>query len=633
MKLDIFKRADILGEPISLTIAGRDTHQTYPGAFLSMVYIGLTCWAAYLIIAEYFDTTSPSVVQTTQESFEYPEISLYDNQLAPTIFLLDNKNRPVPSSEFFKYGVLSAYLVLAESAVVMSRLQINIIPCSQLGVDIKEEAYSYVRKDPILDKYLDNYGHCFNVTKDNFKVYGKPTDDKSQILVWFLTPCSNATGQCKTAPEMFQFKVNVLGPKYSLNVSNKYEPSVPVPAFGASLPLNIAAHQQSTYSLKTTEIQDDSGFLSESVVRKNYADYFHSISTYWDFRDPSQISCDYTSTAPCFPYITAFIQSSGTSVTIQRTYKGIIEAFGDFGGVKEVILLIIISTYSFYHGRSQTKFLFNQIFDMKNKEKDFVELITGKDLNELNKKELKHEKDRLKEAAEQTIDNCLDVVTLVKEISRLKMVLRIMFDKQYETIEPLIIMSMTREEEQEKEESGSKENVKLKGKNAKISGGLEEEKPLKRVINLIKNPPLNPRSSPVQRGFNLSPSKKSPNRIQNQSFQMWKEPLNLDSPSRNIPFLHSIGKEFYSFYIWKLKENWAEKESEEDMKLDTAENKPMVELPMMMKEIVENERNQNDEFTSHHISNKALIFPSDNPQIQVNKESIPEYVASPHFDL
>ena len=70
MKLDFFKRADILGEPVSLSVAGRDTHQTYLGALLSLVYIGLTLAAGIKIIYDFFDTTKPGVVQTMQEPFD-----------------------------------------------------------------------------------------------------------------------------------------------------------------------------------------------------------------------------------------------------------------------------------------------------------------------------------------------------------------------------------------------------------------------------------------------------------------------------------------------------------------------------------------------------------------------------------
>ena len=89
MKLGFFKRADILGEPVSLSIAGRDTHQTYFGAILSLIYLGLTCWGAYLIILVFLDTSSPSVVQTVQESYDSPEIDLYANQFTHTVFMLD----------------------------------------------------------------------------------------------------------------------------------------------------------------------------------------------------------------------------------------------------------------------------------------------------------------------------------------------------------------------------------------------------------------------------------------------------------------------------------------------------------------------------------------------------------------
>jgi hypothetical protein len=142
MKLDFFKRADILGEPVSLSVAGRDTHQTYLGALLSLVYIGLTLAAGVIITRDYFDTTNPSVVQSTQEFYEYPEIDLNANGFGYTILIQDASVGIVKAEEVSKYVTLFALqnekllYFNSEGKIVNSEVKnhlLPMVPCNTLS--------------------------------------------------------------------------------------------------------------------------------------------------------------------------------------------------------------------------------------------------------------------------------------------------------------------------------------------------------------------------------------------------------------------------------------------------------------------------------------------------------------------
>ena len=136
-------------------------------------------------------------------------------------------------------------------------------------------------------------------------------------------------------------------------------------------------------------------FLSTPTVVKTFADLRSVISNHQS-RDQSQVTCDYTNPAiTCIPYFEFIIHSSGTSVTVSRTYKGDLESFGDFGGFKKVIILAITFIYSFYHGRSQMKFMINKLYDVEQKNKEYIEIITGKTPDSMTPKQKKNQRKRL----------------------------------------------------------------------------------------------------------------------------------------------------------------------------------------------------------------------------------------------
>ncbi|MEG7736004.1 hypothetical protein U2446_15210, partial [Listeria monocytogenes] len=77
--------------------------------------------------------------------------------------------------------------------------------------------------------------------------------------------------------------------------------------------------------------------------------------------------------------------------------------------------------------------------------------LLGKEKQKLQKKIL--------EAADDAVGDCLDVVTLVKEISKVRMLFEVLFDKSGEQARPLVTLTLRKKEESETEDKDIKESI------------------------------------------------------------------------------------------------------------------------------------------------------------------------------
>ena len=65
-----FRSVDMFGNSFTLNRKGNSTYQTLPGAFVSLVVIGLLLWYVVLLVQNILNTTNPNVSLVTQISFD-----------------------------------------------------------------------------------------------------------------------------------------------------------------------------------------------------------------------------------------------------------------------------------------------------------------------------------------------------------------------------------------------------------------------------------------------------------------------------------------------------------------------------------------------------------------------------------
>ena len=489
MRLEILKRVDILGEPVNLSIGGQDAHQTYIGAILSFFYITLTIVAIVKIAMDYFDTTNPSVVQTTQESFDFPKIDMFENEIVYSFYLFDENQAPVLPSQAYRY--FTGVAVLFESVYDPSDITystanrkttlIPMIPCYELSQEKIDSLYSHVKKDERAMLSFMKYGICLDPPKDKYYVKGRITDIEFSMPTVYIQPCQSSLNDCMSGALVAKAKLYTLGSKNSMDVSNFKNPISPVPTAFNMFSLNPTINLMTRLELKKNQIIDSSGFLFPEKVGKNYAD-IQSMTQMPDYRDSSIVSCPPNSDInTCPPYNTIQMTSSGTTVTIERSYKGLLESFGDVGGIKEVILIVVVFIYSFYHPSSQINEIVKKVYRTDEYMDEYVNFIKSGDGTSKSKVEERKIQENLEKTARRTVEEQLDVVSLIKEMNKLNMIVDILIDDKTKQISQLYCLFNQTTEKKNSSPNGAKikdnrDSIRSDGNKNSSEGETDKEK-------------------------------------------------------------------------------------------------------------------------------------------------------------
>lgn len=130
--------------------------------------------------------------------------------------------------------------------------------------------------------------------------------------------------------------------------------------------LNPGSVQMLTQSLKRVNVFNYEGLIPTWNKFFTYSE-LGTIFTTSSYRDPSKIQCTAEEAAAtvensCRSYFEFNIQASGQSVSVKRRYKTMTETFGEIGGVKEVIIIVIGSFYAFFHAKYFDQAMISKIY-------------------------------------------------------------------------------------------------------------------------------------------------------------------------------------------------------------------------------------------------------------------------------
>ena len=488
--LAYLKRLDVLGHPVALTVAGKATFQTYVGALLSLVYLTLSSVAAYVIIAQFFDTKYPTVVQTTQTSSDFQTMELYQSQFAHTILIIDSNGKFAKADEYLNYGTwksvqqtIKPNYLSPEKRQILESIPIEIVPCKNIQKKVRQELYAYAKNDENFFKIQDNHGLCLNPSTTAVYVRGKQTDETEVLFSWTMLPCSLPSG-CINEQKMRGAKVMLIEPQYSLNFSNLETPALPVPIPISPILIDPGSFMQLDYAMKQNKIIDSYGFLRSDKQRMSFVDVSKEARVS-NGRNGLITKCaaGEESMEACPPYLKVEIHASGTTLLMERSYRSITDTFGDIGGLKEILLLVISFFYGFYNQFFLKKFVADKVFDLKNNMQEFSEAIllnaTPESRNR-NKPKLERE---IQKIASESVEQTTDVIRLIKEINKLRILFEFVFGSHFEGVESFIVLGLAKQKNNSAEayesgrgaKSSAETRVNLRALEAKPQLGLKQK--------------------------------------------------------------------------------------------------------------------------------------------------------------
>ena len=367
----LFTSIDYLGSGVHLRVEGRSSLKTRVGAFLSLLPTGLILGATVLFGMDYANTAQPKVNIEESRALKHPRVDMVKSRILPVLFPYLDDVTILSFEETRKYMTIT--FMFAEFPIDDSgnaQLRVTNFPFAQCkdlynaGKLIEEQ----LSQDPIERTNIINFGLCPDVSGQDINIIGKGGDREMAVTRFFIHPCSLTDGSCKSTADIprLGFYLNEFMP--AMNLSN-YE--TPILYYFNSVRytyLNPDLGQRRMRSTKRTFIYDWRGFLSKPTLNKQ-VDAIDTDSFDVTYRQGTQISCLPSDilTPSCRPYWIIDTMSGGSTITITRSYTGVIETLSNIGGIFEVVIVFFELLYAYYYRHALRKFLVQKIFHLDDK--------------------------------------------------------------------------------------------------------------------------------------------------------------------------------------------------------------------------------------------------------------------------
>lgn len=477
-------RFDLMAPKIQFKVAGERGIKTVFGFLLSICYIASLLTFSYVILKPYWYKENPIITSQLIEGSDYPKMSLDKSGAFPVIYLLINQAVNVPARnvlnyitpKFFKKKYHLKRNEDGTTSVDFKIIDMEVKACGDLSPEVYDKYYKDYEKTKFFKTFAKDYGLCVEANPEESYVQGGGGIGNVEIVSFEIFPCTLPTG-CVPPDIVKQLGIIFSTPGVSSDYSNHEKPIESTINADNYYYLNPLMMQKYQNKFEETEIYDnDSIFTSDKLKFK-----FHSIyKTLMNnrVREASQTQCtmEEMKTFKCRPYMDFDFMSSGRKTIVLRSYKSLTTTLSRLGGINNLLLLFYL-TLNLYHIRYGRKFILVgkvfEFFSKKNRGRCLnsksslysSSLLDSKEVsNELKPKENLTEEDLLYEMldkkenqakfmkeAKKLINENLDVVTLVREISHLKVLTRMLMKDYQIKLLPLLALSInTKQTESEK---------------------------------------------------------------------------------------------------------------------------------------------------------------------------------------
>ena len=437
---ELFSRMDALGAPVSLRIGGRATHQTVYGAVLTLASLALTVWSSVGYLSGFSDLSKPSLVESSQESYAFPKMNLTEDGIAPTIMLM-SKNKFVPAAQVGAFVTIRVISLLRDTADLAQPSKMTlldgVVPCSQLSRDKVSRLYGYANVED--DSYRTGFAEfssCIDPPAEWHFVQGRLSDNYRHTFRVTVTPCERK--DCVDAKLMADLSIDIINPLLSFDPSDFARPVRSLPKFNPVFFVNPKSKTKYEYLLKRNLIYDSTGVFRTETLRMNYSTIDEVVSTV-NVRDETVTRC--IPGVACEPFLTIDYLSTGSSVKTIRVYRSLLETAASIGGVNKIISMVVGVVYAVVHYFSSKDLLVKGIFKADKQTLASYLRFVGLKEGASDPLTLRRAQKLFSSCAEAIIDHHLDVFTLVKEISRLRLLTGLLLPPSLLQVEPFISLA------------------------------------------------------------------------------------------------------------------------------------------------------------------------------------------------
>ena len=408
------------------TLTGRS--QTTGGAIATFLMGIVTVTAFVIIIAQFFNTKYPTIINYSEFSKTLPSHNMYEAELISPIYLISGDNL-VQKGEISQYVTVKGFLIEMDYSEGSDRQTPRIASTFDF-VDCK--SISDPKISIFLEKIIDeesvknsvlcpNYGQLSNQAV----IGGHNDSSKVTHLSIKVFPCSLDAGSCKPPNDLKNTKIGYYMVSCLVAPSNFTNPVV-TKGISAYQTINLERTKRISSGVKTKQILDNRWHITPVSIRTTIPVLVSNGFDSWK-RDSAQTRCQVTEmtpaaaetgslASPCQELLEFSYKVKNEVFIVKRGYKKIGHVFGEFGGALKIFCMLLY-LFSFYYSTEATAYLALRMFPLEMKNMDIVKKLFEKKLN----KQLGFASIKtivtLKEAAYATARSRINVVDLIKMLN------------------------------------------------------------------------------------------------------------------------------------------------------------------------------------------------------------------------
>ena len=501
------RKIDILAPEIKLNIGGESSAKTLLGGWLTILYGAAVVSLVGYIMKNYFRTDNPMAMSHTYTQSSVNEFDLAASSYLPVLIAYHDESRAsvIPFAETSKFFSVLAFRRKMNAANSFEDSRLSTVECSQLS-KAQARLFDYLQASPSTQQRFST-AIC-TLPDQPIPLRGQFLDDEYQSFVIEVKPCLEGSS-CASVEEVSKITIQLINPVSSFNQSRQKNPQELSSVSNVQYFLNPDANQHYLYEFKKNVVMDYLGLLPTWQETSSFFD-LHQSKYQSSYRKNSQTSCTAADPAACQSYLSIEYRSSRVMTTISRRYKSIVEAFGEMGGVNEVLYILFALAYFRYNNSVREERIMNKVFgffnEIEHKERKQTHPVMGqkttdkvasktcgqqiaeffrncfgpwivcrckrKDFDEVYKEEVM-------DCAKRNIASHMDVFNIIREMNNLKVICNFIFKSHHIKLVPFLEFNIFRRKLIEKREITTKHKDILLNKarilNLQGSGPVEDE--------------------------------------------------------------------------------------------------------------------------------------------------------------
>lgn len=450
--MELLKSLDFLSPTKTLNVNRRDRVKSLPGAVTSVIYVLLLVLMIVVLILQYLKTDSPGINHQEESSEVYTTVNLVSTKQMP-VFLFYSDEGYIEYSKVAKlfdiYGNKKNYTVKHGQNFSYTSDGVSVSPISCGTLMAETDYFKGVEMSQSVRESLRTSGVCFDTRNATLNelltVNGTGTDQYYDVMNFYIDPCTSSM-DCQAISNFAIDSLRVYrgSIRQLVDTKNYEDPVKEVFNLNQYFLLSSSSRLVNTFEPVQTIVEDELGapYAKREVDRATNLDRTQALYL--------------PATGQLNSYFKAEVTASNTRYRITRTYPTIIGTLATFGGIKEIIVIVLTLLVSTLFSKSIEKEIVEQIFHFK-QDKEVHESFVCKDLlnetpssakprtkgclccKKARKSEV-YEKKIL--AATDLIEQNLDVVTIVNKLNTLTILSKLILSETDELLVPPTALTM-----------------------------------------------------------------------------------------------------------------------------------------------------------------------------------------------